>query len=479
METATMTTPRSTAGRWCAAASRRCWPGFGRLAACLSFLALVSLSFVAGEAAMYFGLPTSAFASKAFTGAVDWFEMRDARAWNQTGLSPQTAVILDQPKSTADGYTLITLHTAPEALLLDMNGKVVHQWKMPNRRPWPHAAQVMEPDPVDPVHWEQCHLFANGDLLALCAASTPYGYGLAKFDKDSNLLWGYSANVHHDFAVGEDGRIYVLTATAHEEPPAGATTLPEHYTAESLVILSPKGRPLDEISLYEAFQTSPYCPALLSGLEQLRASQARSSATPMQPGNVQPLAKETLEDILHCNSVEVLSQALAPHFPQFREGMVLLSLRTSSLLAVLEPRTRSVVWAAQGPWRGQHSAQFLDNGHLLLFDNTGSARGARVLEYDPVTQAIPWWYPGDKDPAFQAPLRGRCQRLANGNTLIFTPGQRIFEVNSNKEIVWDMGDDPAITLPVAERWKDHGFAGAKRYAPGDLTFLKPDQAPRP
>ena len=459
--------------------ARRCWPGFGRVSACLSLLALVSLSFIAGEAAMYFGLPTSAFASKAFTGAVDWFEQRDASAWHATGLPPQTAVTVDRATSTADGYTLISLHTAPEALLLDMNGKVVHQWKMPNRRPWPRASHVTEPLPGEPVHWEHCHLFANGDLLALCSSRTPYGYGLAKFDKDSNLLWGYSANVHHDFDVGEDGRIYVLTVTPNVEPPSGAESLPERYTAESLVILSPKGRQLDEISLYEAFQGSPYCLALLSGLEQLRTSQALPNGTPAPPGNAPPPSKETLEDIIHCNSVHVLSSGLAPHFSALREGMLLLSLRTSSLLAVLDPRTRSVVWAAQGPWRGQHSAQFLDNGHMLLFDNAGTSRSARVLEYDPVTQAIPWWYPGDKDQAFQVALRGRCQRLANGNTLIFTAGQRIFEVNSNKEIVWDLGDDPTITLPIAERWKDHGFTGARRYSAAELTFLKPDQVPRP
>jgi hypothetical protein len=148
-------------------------------------------------------------------------------------------------------------------------------------------------------------------------------------------------------------------------------------------------------------------------------------------------------------------------------------------LAVLDPRTHSVVWAAQGPWRGQHSAQFLANGHLLLLDNLGSTRSSRVLEYDPATQAIPWWYPGENDQPFQISSRGRIQRLANGNTLIFTSGQRIFEVTKTDEVAWEFGVEPTSTLPKADYWTEHSFTGSKRYSPGELTFLKPSQTPRP
>ena len=123
-------------------------------------------------------------------------------------------------------------------------------------------------------------------------------------------------------------------------------------------------------------------------------------------------------DVLHTNAVKVLSRALAPKFPLFKPGQLLVSLRHLDALAVLDPDSGKVVWAARGPWRGQHDPSFLDNGQLLLFDNYGSPQGSRVLEYDPRTQAFPWSYPGENGTPFFSHIRGMSQRLPNGNTLI-------------------------------------------------------------
>ena len=51
---------------------------------------------------------------------------------------------------------------------------------------------------------------------------------------------------------------------------------------------------------------------------------------------------------------------------------MLISLRNLDTIAVLDRQKRSVIWAAGGIWRIQHDAEFLDNGHLLLYDNFGS-----------------------------------------------------------------------------------------------------------
>ena len=105
-------------------------------------------------------------------------------------------------------------------------------------------------------------------------------------------------------------------------------------------------------------------------------------------------------DVLHTNALRVLSSALAPKFPMFKAGQLLISPRNLDALLVLDPDTGKIVWAARGPWRAQHDPSFLDNGHLLLFDNLGSPRGSRVLEYDPLTQAFPWTYPGENGRPF-------------------------------------------------------------------------------
>ena len=104
---------------------------------------------------------------------------------------------------------------------------------------------------------------------------------------------------------------------------------------------------------------------------------------------------------------------------------------------MIDPETGSVVWAEHGPWIGQHDAQFLNNGHLLVFDNKGAASGSRVLELDPQTQAFPWSYPGESDPAFFSNERGECQRLPNGNTLIVVSAAgQILEVTPSHEVAW-------------------------------------------
>ncbi len=130
-----------------------------------------------------------------------------------------------------------------------------------------------------------------------------------------------------------------------------------------------------------------------------------------------------------------------------------------------------MVWAARGLWRLQHDPEFLKNGHLLLYDNAGSNKGCRVLEYDPVTQAIPWAYANENATPFRAEFRGMKQRLRNGNTLITDPDHlRMFEVTAGKELVWEyFGPFVASTA----------LNSARRYGPDELTFLAEGVRARP
>ena len=106
---------------------------------------------------------------------------------------------------------------------------------------------------------------------------------------------------------------------------------------------------------------------------------------------------------------------------------------------------------AQGLWRQQHAADFLDNGRLLLYDNLGVARASRVLEYDPTTHAVPWSFMCENLNR----ERGMAERLPNGNTLV-VDGQRlrILEVTPDKEVVWICycslpGPNPERTIALA------------------------------
>jgi hypothetical protein len=434
-----------------------------------SALGFLFLSYILGAATMFFQLPTSKSLSKSFMAA---------RAWSErAGLSsppyearPVAAGDIDRPRKTFDGYTLYSCPSpanSPSMLvsLLDMQRKVVHRWSVSFSRIWPNPPQVdgRQIDDSQACIFG-CHLYANGDLLIVFHSleKTVRGYGLAKVDKDSNLLWRYDANIHHDVAVDEDGTIYAVAQRPLNATIKGLELVPPPWLVDHLVVLSPDGKELRKpISILEALRNSPYA-TLLTPLE-----------TPLKPAGKPAMTDEAVrelrlkQDVLHANSVNVLSRAMASKFPNFKAGQVLLSLRQLHALAVLDPSTGSIVWGTCGPWLYQHDAHFLDNGHLLLFDNYGSRRSSRVLEYDPRDGSIPWSYPGSDNAPFFTGQRGMAQRLPNGNTLfVVSEKHEVIEVTPSKEVVWTCRAPSFV-------------ATARRYGPDELSFLKPEQRPRP
>jgi hypothetical protein len=471
----------------------------GRLIAALSVLGIIALAYLYGAAVMFFQLPSFLFLHEAFVGA---------KAWHQRGqsmlppLSSEEAdevrkkegVTVDQEEKTYDGFTLYTTTVCAQATLIDMRGKVVHRWGLPFSKAWTHAPHVKNPLPDDQINWFHCYLYPNGDLLAVYHADgdTPYGYGLVKIDKDSRLLWAYANHCHHDVDVGEDGTIYTLAQRIVSEPPAGLEFLPTPYLADSVIALSPEGQELHDIPIAEAFANSPsYALTLGSSSKQparpfgdppAAAPAANSSNPPEGTGTPTPPAGPrnaiAKNDVLHTNSVKVLSRARAAKFPLFKAGQVLLSLRTLNAIAVLDCKKHAVVWAARGIWQVQHDAEFLDNGHLLLYDNFGAHKQTRILEYDPQTQAIPWAYTNESSNYFHAVARGMKQRLPNGNTLIVDPDdRRLFEVTRDKELVWQIYC-PLPSDSSGQRSRRHAINCARRYGAGQLPFLKGAARPR-
>jgi hypothetical protein len=448
----------------------------GRAMGGLSVLGLVALAYLCGAAIMYFRLPSSDFLDQAFRGAKAWQKRgQSTMPLVSPGIVEKDGITVDKAEKTYDGFTLYTMADASHATLIDMRGAVVHRWALPFHQVWPRASHVEDPVAEEQIYWAFCYLYANGDLLAIYQAhhDTPYGYGLVKLDKDSKLLWAYANNVHHEADVAEDGTIYTLTQKIVHEPPVGLEFLPKPCITESLVVLSPQGQELETIPLLEVFAQSPYAPILDSVFKQ-------SSIGRDPLGNPLPRSQQLIlkEDVLHTNSVEILSRALAAKYPLFKPGQVLLSFRNLDTIAVLDPATHRVVWAARGIWRLQHNAKFLDNGRLLLYDNLGSRR-TRILEYDLQTQAFPWLYGSENSRIFSANFRGVNQRLPNGNTLIVDPdNRRLFEVTQDKELVWQiscgLSSDPRIQSLV-----DHGITFTRRYRPDELTFLKGVARARP
>jgi hypothetical protein len=428
---------------------------------CQALFSLGSLAFLFGAAVVYFNLPLSTFLKRAFGGGVAWYEQSQAPSAPGVKAPPLKVGNINQPGRACDGFTLCMYGGDSRAVLINMRGEVVHRWHVPFSTLWPDPPHLYGPVQDSAVYFNDGHVYPNGDLVVVIEGpvdlrNSSNGYGLAKIDKDSHVLWKYPQKCHHDVDVGDDGKIYAIANEVVASVPPGLEDVPTPCMVDVLHVISPQGRTLKEIPLLEALQDSPYAPLLC----MLETPKAYPSG--MAPGPTAAFVEDPRRrDVLHTNAVKVLSQTQAKSFPMFKAGQLLVSLRHLDTLAVVDPDSGKVVWAERGPWHAQHDPSFLDNGHLLLFDNQGSPRGSRVLEFDLVTQAFPWSYPGDRDRTFFSRIRGMSQRLPNGNTLIVnSDAGEVFEVTSTQEVVW------SCSCGRVE------LNRARRYLPEQLPFVK-------
>lgn len=313
-------------------------------------------------------------------------------------------VLVRDAAAIAPGLNLFTSGHAAEAVLMDVEGRVLHRWRYPLRRLWPDLAA--DPANAKLEYWRRVRLFPNGDLLAIYE-----GFGLVKLDARSNVLWAHRGGIHHDLEVQPNGEIWVLDREGKLIP----RIHPEKGVLEDLVtVLDPNGRPRRRISVLESFERSRWASLL--------------ARMPPDGG-----------DVFHTNTLEVLDGRFASRHPAFRRGNVLISVLKLDALAILDPDRREVVWARTGSWRRQHQPTFLADGRMLLFDNTGPGRDrSRVIELDPLTGDIVWQFGGTPEVDFFSKTLGSCQRLDNGNTLITeSENGRALEVTPDGRVVWE------------------------------------------
>jgi hypothetical protein len=419
-----------------------------------TYLATIVLSFFLGGFVTLQDLPPSdtirqtALLTTALLNLADY--NHDGR-WREAHQppSPRGPTTTYRKDRTQDGLNFFVSGNTPEAFLMTMDGEIVHRWHVPFEQVWqdpPHVAN----GGTRAVYWPRAYLYPNGDILAVYHGygDTPYGYGLVKIDKDSRVIWKAAANIHHDVDVGADGTIYTLYQEIRPTNDPDVASLKGPFLAEGILVLRSDGSPLKKISIIEALKRSPYAPLLYS----------------MKP--------DARGDVTHINAIQLIARPSASGHP-FKNGSVLVSLRNADTIAVVDLASETVTWAMTGMWRRQHYPKLLDNGNILIFDNQGhfGAGGAsRVLELNPVTQAVEWSYVGDRENVFESDRWGSQQRLANGNTLITeSTNGRAFEVTPQGEVVWEYrsplrsGDNQEYVLLLPDM---------RRVDPHALTFIE-------
>ncbi len=313
-----------------------------------------------------------------------------------------TGVRIHDPRAF-EGLNLYTSGHAPEAVLMDMKGQVLHTWSRSFREIWPDA----ELDGAYPgiSYWRRALALPNGDLAVIFE-----GLGIACLDKNSKVRWSRLNHAHHDLAVDENGNIVTLTFKFRVLPRIDAQAI---IREDFITVMDKAGNTKSEVSVLECFENSPFAQMLDE-------------------------RREKTGDIFHTNTVEILDEAMAKALPAFRAGNILTSMRNMDVVAVVDIQEASVVWAHKGSYREQHDPTLLENGHLLLFDNLGQKQGSAVWEFELPSMKTVWSYRGGTDGPLMSWACGANARLANGNTLITeSDNGRAFEVTPERDIVWE------------------------------------------
>jgi len=314
----------------------------------------------------------------------------------------RNGLIYYAPQRSYRGYTLLTSSRGTDAYLIDMEGLICHRWHLEDGISYgfllPNGHLLMRTNP--PVGGEARNK----------GARTAVG-SVIELDWDGNQVWSYcNPMVHHDFARLPNGNTLVLV---FEE-------IPDELAAQVKggIVDDDVTEPMLGDAVYEVAQTGGIVNTWRSW-EHLNVDEDIICFL------------ENRYEWTHQNSLNVTTG-----------GDLLVSFRQTSTVGIVDRTSGAFSWKwGPGEISHQHNPTYLDNGHVLIFDNGPHHVGpsfSRVVEIDPADNEIVWDYTGDPPISFYSYHISGAERLPNGNTLISegAPG-RIFEVTNSKEIVWE------------------------------------------
>ena len=347
-------------------------------------------------------------------------------------------------RKVSPGLTLIAPLTGNgEVYLVDLDGEVVHEWRMPYP---PGLCAYLLPNgnllyggrtPESPERFPMWSLFKGGAILEV--------------DWDGKVLWEVRhPDHHHDARLLRNGNIIML---AIDEVPA------------HLVPKVRGGQPGTEVDGGRMFAD-----ALYEVTEAGEVVWEWHAWQHLDPAIDLITPQDERHEWTHGNTISELA-----------DGDLLVSFRNISLVAIVSRATGEIVWRLGHEILGQqHDPRELPNGNILIFDNgahriDAALNYSRVIEVDRATRKVVWEYQDDPPHAFFSAYISGAQRLPNGNTLI-TEGSygRIFEVTPEKEVVWEyispyFGSWSPVDTSLVGRGQQNPVFRAFRYAPEEFS----------
>ena len=322
-----------------------------------------------------------------------------------------------QPARSVKGYTVIAPLFTSTVYLLDMAGRVVHQWQAPamrihharllpsGRMAVQGADMALPPLPRDrlpetlPFEDRVRAIGGNHQLMQ-------------ELDWDGTVAWEYRDRaMHHDFARLPNGHtllpIFVELPEDLSRRVKGGRRKPRQklptLIGDDLVEIDEHGVEVRRLHTWELLdpRRDPICPL------------------------------ESYSEWTHLNSIDVNDR-----------GDIVFSCRQNSRVGIIDAESGALTWKYGDPDTfHQHHATWVDGGRIQIFDNGMHSHGqpaSRVLEVDPATDRVTWQYRGTPGLQFFSPFISSAQRLPGANVLICEGATgRVFEVTRRGEVVWE------------------------------------------
>ncbi len=324
------------------------------------------------------------------------------------------------------GLNFVLSAHAPEAVITDMKGRVLHRWRKDFHDVFGYHRQDVGQESTR--FWRRAVVLPDGGLLAVFD-----GLGLVRLDADSEVRWARALPVHHDLEVLPDGDILVLTRVARTLPDVAARIpgllddpdAPTHVLEDFLTRLAPDGRDRSHASLLQAFETADehdWVPA--------------SERFWRERGDLEVTAEPN--DVFHTNSLHVLAGRAERRHPAFAAGNVLLSMRHLDTIAVYSPEEDAITWTLVGETALQHDPLVTSAGNVVVFDNHWREGRSRVVAFDPADGRVVWEYGTRPGEELYSETCGAVQLLRNRNLLVtVSDAGRAIELTREGDVVWE------------------------------------------
>jgi hypothetical protein len=305
-----------------------------------------------------------------------------------------------------------------EVRLIDMNGNVVHSWK------------------VVPTSNKRCRLLPDGHLLIIGNEKW-----VMEYDWDGNVVWKYDypGFPHNDVRRLKNGN---TLAPCQEAVPKDSmqkvkdVELPWWGTlkrsqvrliSDTLYEVTPDKKIVWEWRAYEYLDLNKFSP-------------------------VNPIT-----DWIHVNSVAEIPENrwFDTGDTRFKPGNIILNARNLDTVYIIDKETKKLIWEWTHNYSGGlshcHEPEMIDKGlpgagNIVLFDNALFPKHrdhngqSYVIELNPITKDIVWKYEtlGYSNIKFFSKTKSSQKRLPNGNTFISEDNTgRIFQITSDGEIAWE------------------------------------------